>query len=278
MLESLTVDNFRGIRHLDLENLGRVNIFVGKNASGKTSILEAASIAGNPTSPRWLAQLGVWRELPAPTLQSPDAISIAFPEMNIRKRISFRFSVRGIKQSLDITALDEASLSQRPVHTVTEAPASSSSEIADIGRFFGVNYIYSPSEGKVIESRMELFSEGSAQKREPAVDKMGAFYIHARRSTSARETASVLTRLFEKKLQEPFMQAIRKVDPRVITMQPGLRGNNPVILVDIDLPSLIPMNALGDGFCRVCLMLTGMVAENSSLVIVDEIDSGLHHT
>lgn len=49
------IDGFRGLRSLNLEGLGRVNILVGKNNCGKTSVLEALSILCNPQNPNeWL--------------------------------------------------------------------------------------------------------------------------------------------------------------------------------------------------------------------------------
>ena len=40
-LDYFYVHNFRGLNHLKLEDFSNVNIFVGANNSGKTSILEA---------------------------------------------------------------------------------------------------------------------------------------------------------------------------------------------------------------------------------------------
>jgi len=40
-VSSFQVDGFRAIRHLELPDLRRVNLFVGKNNAGKTSLLEA---------------------------------------------------------------------------------------------------------------------------------------------------------------------------------------------------------------------------------------------
>ncbi len=49
------IDGFRGLRGLNLEGLGRVNILVGQNNCGKTSVLEALSILCNPKRPsEWL--------------------------------------------------------------------------------------------------------------------------------------------------------------------------------------------------------------------------------
>jgi predicted ATP-dependent endonuclease of OLD family len=47
-LESFSIDGFRGLRKLELNDFGHVNIFLGGNNSGKTSVLEALSVVCNP--------------------------------------------------------------------------------------------------------------------------------------------------------------------------------------------------------------------------------------
>src|SRR2546422_9963327 len=53
ILNSLEIRNFRAFRDLKIDHLGRVNLLVGKNNVGKTSLLEAiqlyASRASTPT-------------------------------------------------------------------------------------------------------------------------------------------------------------------------------------------------------------------------------------
>ncbi len=44
MLESFTIENYRSFNNFKLSQLGRVNLFVGENNSGKTSILEAINL------------------------------------------------------------------------------------------------------------------------------------------------------------------------------------------------------------------------------------------
>ena len=41
VLDSLEIKNFRAFKHLRIEKLGRVNLIVGKNNVGKSSVLEA---------------------------------------------------------------------------------------------------------------------------------------------------------------------------------------------------------------------------------------------
>lgn len=44
MLHSLNIKNFRDLKDLKIRSLGQVNLFTGKNNTGKSSILEAFSI------------------------------------------------------------------------------------------------------------------------------------------------------------------------------------------------------------------------------------------
>ena len=50
-IDTLTIQRFRGLSELALEGLGSVNILVGDNNSGKTSILEGISIYSAPMDP-----------------------------------------------------------------------------------------------------------------------------------------------------------------------------------------------------------------------------------
>ncbi len=51
MLTSLEIKNFRAFSHLVVERLGRVNLIVGKNNVGKTTLLEALQICGSTLLP-----------------------------------------------------------------------------------------------------------------------------------------------------------------------------------------------------------------------------------
>ena len=57
MLHSLEIRNYRNLRHLAIEKLGRVNLLVGKNNTGKTSVLEAISIYCQEANLQWIVQL-----------------------------------------------------------------------------------------------------------------------------------------------------------------------------------------------------------------------------
>jgi predicted ATPase len=57
MITELKIENFRGFETLELKGLQRVNLIVGENNAGKTSLLEAVAAAVNPDALRDLAGL-----------------------------------------------------------------------------------------------------------------------------------------------------------------------------------------------------------------------------
>ena len=48
MIKSLTLENYRGFSRFELHDFGRVNLIVGTNNAGKTSVLEAVHILETP--------------------------------------------------------------------------------------------------------------------------------------------------------------------------------------------------------------------------------------
>src|SRR5690349_712827 len=58
MLRDLWISGFRGFRAFAMSGLGRVNLLVGTNNCGKTSVLEAIHMLSVPGTavPLWLAQ------------------------------------------------------------------------------------------------------------------------------------------------------------------------------------------------------------------------------
>ena len=57
MLRSLYLSNFRGFSEVKLNNLQRVNLIVGRNNSGKTSLLEAIAFLQWPTKAHEMPRL-----------------------------------------------------------------------------------------------------------------------------------------------------------------------------------------------------------------------------
>ncbi len=276
MLTQLHIQNFRGINSLSLNGFARFNIFVGRNGCGKTTLLEAVSVVANQLTPGWLNQLGVWRELPPASLNNYDSILSVFPQLDSSIPIVLKYKIKDISDDLHLTI--NSKIENISIDTSEHTTDLSSRDLSL--RMSGVSYDLKNAHKSLAHSELLFVPTGYQEKTSGDQKKrhLGCFYIHARRATSLGETARALTELYAKKQQALFIEAMKRVDSRIQNLVPGTRRNTATVLADIGLATLIPINLLGDGFCRICLMATGAVNVGSKLLIVDEIDSGLHHT
>lgn len=61
IIQDLKIQHFRGLNNLELNNLSRINIIVGANNCGKTSVLEAVKVLGEPNDFGKIIQLALSR-------------------------------------------------------------------------------------------------------------------------------------------------------------------------------------------------------------------------
>ncbi|MCD6146065.1 MAG: AAA family ATPase [Methanosarcinales archaeon] len=62
MYKKLTINGFRGIKHLEVDDFRQVNLFVGKNNCGKTTILESLFLLTGPTNPQLPLKINGFRD------------------------------------------------------------------------------------------------------------------------------------------------------------------------------------------------------------------------
>ena len=51
MFREIEIKSYRGLRNIKLTDLERINVLIGENNSGKTSVLEAIQLFGNRNFP-----------------------------------------------------------------------------------------------------------------------------------------------------------------------------------------------------------------------------------
>ena len=82
------------------------------------------------------------------------------------------------------------------------------------------------------------------------------------------------TLLIQKKL-DSVIQVLRGIEPKLSDIRMGARG---MIYVDIGADKLLPINIMGDGMRRVLSILVAIADMKNGLLLVDEIENGLHYS
>ncbi len=78
--------------------------------------------------------------------------------------------------------------------------------------------------------------------------------------------------------EETLQRLLSAVDPRIKKMHvdPGEDGNQ--VIVDAGLSELIPVSQAGQGVYRQITILADLVGENPDVLLLDEVENGLHHS
>jgi len=234
--------DFRGFTQLELKNLGRLNLVVGRNNSGKTSLLEGIELIcdvhrlGDPTSllrtkpsdggeqlRRWLVRDGSGAE--------SELHGVCHSQPNAQRKVWLT--------RLDATAQVREDGSRSVVLNSSRMQASTTpGQTAMRCRPISAE----PHDPK---SLVQLFD----------------------RAMSRREGEEIIEKL------------LREVDPRVRRIRiRAPSGRDAFIEVDLGLSERIPLSQTGQGMSRLVALFSELLGEAPQVCLVDEIENGIHHT
>jgi hypothetical protein len=96
MYQSIDIEKFRGFGKLALDGLGRVNLVVGKNNMGKTSLLEAIALVSDPA---------IAEKLPGLFRANPGAATERFYPWLLKDAAASKTSLLSAKSSTDLRSV-----------------------------------------------------------------------------------------------------------------------------------------------------------------------------
>lgn len=262
MLKNLTITGFRTFRELHVDRLTRVNLFVGTNNAGKTSILEAAEVLTT----------GHMHGLLEGPLRRGEEIFVRDD------------SKRGFKTEIDPSHLFHG-------HVLKPAISFSISGDGDMQRFVHCKISLESArlsvhlKSHVEDDRFPISPDGGLQigyrvvnmflLPPPPVNFLGSEAIERDR----------LGELWDEVVLEPeeegVTEALRIIDPRIERI--AFIGDSPraprnIYLKLADSGQRLPLGSMGDGLKRLLALALHLFSARGGFLLVDEIDTGLHHS
>ena len=291
MLSSFEVRGFRAFDHLKLTHLGRVNLIVGKNNVGKSSLLEALWVYANQGAPNVLGSLLVDR--------------------NESESLSF---LRGTERLTDDEIENQLHAVRYLFYGRKEKPESQSISLGPVeSKKETLTIEYSLSAGRGRENQAPLFSDSDEDENEdiPALSiKLGnnnPMLVKLDRSLTRRFRESLslssdrksifvpanglsvaeITRYWDSitlgALENDVLDSLRILDPRiervnlVASKQDPVRERLPIVKTsEFDQPR--PLRSLGEGMNRIFGIALALVNAKGGLLLMDELESGLHYS
>ena len=85
-------------------------------------------------------------------------------------------------------------------------------------------------------------------------------------------------RVIAKRGRKKVEALLQHIDPRLQAIESLQTGHAPLLYADIGLPEMIPVTNLGAGFCRLMDIYAELIAGEAKVLLIDEVENGLHHT
>ena len=127
------------------------------------------------------------------------------------------------------------------------------------------------------ESSLRVTQQGLEIKTPGSGMPFQAVFVSAR-SGSLEEDAVRLGQLRTRKQGDLLTQALRIVEPRLQSVEDVSASGAPMLWGDIGLPELVPLSAMGEGMIRVSRLVLAISSAPGGVVLVDEIENGIHYS
>ncbi len=304
MLNSLEIKNFRLLENFQVSKLGRVNLIVGKNNSGKSSVLEALRIyAGNGQRPL-LEEIAAGHDEKFRLRESENGdaetqypfedffTGRAFPQSE-----DAGISIGTIEEKSDSLLLEHGFLHETEeiltndlggtIETSTrirrQRISRTSAEEIDVGSVRQVLFV-----GKGGRWTPILLDNNAPRYRTTPIDTSGTLACSSipTQFISVDELADVWDNIVFTEQEKIVRQALRIISPdfdnltfvrnddRTPSSRREFRRSAKVKLADMPRP--VPLNSLGDGMLRVLQLVLKVFPAKGGFLLIDEFENGLH--
>jgi len=277
MFTSITIENLRGINQLSINDFKKFNLFVGKNNCGKTTVLEALFLLINPSNAELILRINNFRGL---DLLDERLWSLLFNKLNIETPVKLFGKLNNLQNRQLIIKPHRKS-------NETFVIPSSETKIIDLSKLDSAPYkeidglyleFYPQMNNKKENKPIEL----QIMRKEDKIEWTSPKDYSEIYSGSFLNYVTLYTQLGEKfsnveikKQTEIILEILKEIDTNILDLKLGRKDT---IYCDIGLNELVPISVMGDGTLRTLSIILTIFNTKDGVVLIDEIDNGLHYT
>lgn len=250
VLNSFTIENFRIFDEITLPNLGRVNLIVGKNGVGKSTLLEALQIYATQNSDFAISNFLQHRKEAVENIRPQAAQGQS--QADIRKtQLKSLFHNRSLENDHIVLKSDQLTVN-----------------------------ITLDSEGRIKSDKLNgtitvPISVGIAQPINHYFQKSGVF-------PTPEEVDRLWSSISLTRYEGFVVEALKTLNPSIsrvnVLPSPLLNGERiPLVLVD-HFEEAVPLASLGDGAVHIFQFMLTLIAARDGILLTDEIETGLHYS
>ena len=297
MYSSIRISGYRGLSSFRMEGLGRVNLLVGTNNSGKTSVLECIELLRSAGNPHVLSSIvgrrGEWgyaNEADARTSigPRPEPLDVSHLFLNHELRGSIRIKADSGGGGDAAAAAGWNDKVTVHMEDLSDSKLDESDDaMSDESEGLSLHLKWSDPQD---DYRTLVTDEGLLLRlRRPMRMRNGSSQAVQFVKTSGMTAADVVRTYSKFKFterDEAIKRALRIVEPAVEDIAPVaderrlLYRDAPggVVLKLRGITGQVPIGSMGDGTWRMLGLALSLANSSGGVLLVDEIDTGLHYT
>lgn len=263
MIETLTINNFRCFRYVMLENLRRVNIVVGRNASGKTALLESIFLAAS-AQPESVIRMRGWRLL-GNVQELASAWKDLFYGFDDSQIVSI--SLHGTPKCTQMLRVfyepdRQLVLSLSPSGEIIDQP-------------FPLTFERTNEQGDVSKIPIKLTADGLKIAAMPSPVKV-SYYASALRA-STKDAAKRFSTLSKRNEENRMVETLRRVYPFIEGLSLETDGNEYMVYASVtSVKEKVPVSLISEGVYKLMSILLGIIESAGGAVLIDEIENGFY--
>jgi len=287
LLTELEIRNFRGFDALKVDGLSKINLFVGKNNSGKTSILEALFLLIGMSNPALPNSINIMRGLGT---FSATQFKYLFHKLKFENKPLFNgmFSDAS-KRELELDAIfqqqlfngmfSDASKRELELDSVFQQQQNNALlSTLSISEIVGLNMNFSeeknPDKKTSWRNRVVYTTKGINQELANNYNEtLFASYVYPIKNDI--ETLRRYSGIVQRNESDDIVDMLKKFDENIVNVLPLPEG---IFFKLKDTAEQVPINVMGDGIRRFLEIVTAVLDKNNTSVLIDEIENGLHYS
>lgn len=286
VVDRLNIIDFRQFADLRIERLARVNLIVGKNGAGKTSILEAIRVLATIGAPHVLWEIVSARDEQGQFLRANDGHQLrhhGIASLFRRSAPALRFSISSGKRNLN-------------------AELAWYREVFEGEQFIRLEKVASANDAKSYEAAI---AEGDASSLRPMLEvraepyqrrvQLGRRYLRpapdiggeyecmyvGSSGVSSVDTSRLWDKIALTALEDEVIASLSMIYPGLVRISLAASDDERVRIPRVklrDYDEPVTLKSLGDGVSRLFGIALALVSAKDGVLLIDEVENGLHYS
>jgi AAA15 family ATPase/GTPase len=278
MFKNIEINNFRGVKNLKIDDFSKINVFVGPNNSGKTTILEALFMMIGMSNPQLSFNVNSFRNI---LHSDSNDFRLNFRDLNYNNKIELRSFIDDKQRSLEVTPilttenikkLTKKNIDSKDLISSDASDSSGDSGFIDSCDAIGLNFNFKIAKRKY---HSKLTFEKNILN--VSYDKSYKENLNARFFGTNTLNSSLPDRIDKIQIEKKknlLIDVLKIIEPNLVDIA---LSKNRVVYVDIGIDQMIPINLMGYGFLKVCGLIATFLISQDGHLMIDEIENGLHY-